>query len=51
MWLVCPSKCLGARDEGVKFHEGIGSHRGRENLLDGVGSAEFGLKVGEVGEG
>ncbi len=42
---------FGARDEGVEFHEGVGSHGGREDLLQRVGGAEFGGEVREVGEG
>lgn len=42
---------FGARDEGVELHEGVGAHGGGEDLLQGIGSAEFGREVGEVGEG
>ncbi len=42
---------FGARDEGVEFHEGVRAHCLRMDLLEGVCSAEFGGKIGEVGEG
>jgi hypothetical protein len=42
---------LSARDEGVELHKGVRTHGAGEDLLQGVGCAEFGGEVGEVGEG
>jgi hypothetical protein len=38
-------------DERVEFHKGVGAEVGRQELRGGVGGAEFGGEVGEVGEG
>ena len=42
---------FGTVDEGVEFHEGVGTEGGGKEGVGGVGGAEFGGEVGEVGEG
>lgn len=39
------------RDESVEFHERVGAERRGEGLRNGVGGAELGGEVGEVGKG
>lgn len=51
--LRCPRVGVGGSctlDEGVEFHEGVGAQCGRLELLGGVGGAELGGEVREVGE-